>query len=130
MRNLGDLPYARDSIGPLNRPSAALQPGQWENTDTASLYPFVTGATAQQVVPANSRRTYLLIQNKDGASDLLINFGQKPTTFNSVIIIPRGNLEFVGGSYGGAFVASDSVWILGAVAGMNGVLIEGVLPLD
>jgi hypothetical protein len=127
---LGDLPYDRDHIGPMNRPSAALQPGEWENRDTASLYPFTVGLAAIQVVPANSRRTYVLVQNKDAASDMLLSFGQKPTTFSSVIIIPRGNYELVGGSFGGAFVPSNSVWVLGTAAAMDGVLVEGVLPLE
>jgi hypothetical protein len=72
----------------------------------------------------------LLVQNKDAASDMFINFGQKPTAFNSIIIRPLGNYEFVGGSFGGAFCPSNSVWILGGAVGMNGALVEGVLPLD
>lgn len=127
---LGDLPYDRDRGGKLNRPSGGLLPGEWENRYTASLYPFVTVATAQQIVPANARRAYLLVQNKDGATDMFINFGQKPSAFTSVIIIPGGNYEFVGGSFGGAFVPMDSVWIIGGAVGLEGVLVEGVLPVE
>lgn len=129
-QGLGDLPYDRDHQGTINLPSAALLEGEWQNRDTASNYPFVVGTTAELIVPANSRRTYLLVQNKSTTDDMFINFGQKATTFNGVIIIPRGNFEFVGGSFGGAFVPSDSIWILGAIAGMDGVLTEGVLPLE
>ena len=129
-RTLGDLPYDRDVGGKLNRPSGGLLYGEWENRYTASLYPFLTEATAQQIIPANARRAYLLVQNKDPANDLLVNFGQKPTAFNSVIIEPRGNYEFVGGSFGGAFVPMDSVWVLGGAVSMNGVLVEGVLPIE
>ena len=129
-RTLGDLPYDRDQGGQLNRPSGGLLYGEWANRYTASLYPFVTEATAQQIIPANARRAYLLVQNKDGASDMFINFGQKASVFASVIIIPGGNFEFVGGSFGGAFVPMDSVWVLGGAVSMNGVLVEGVLPIE
>jgi hypothetical protein len=128
--DLGDLPYDRDRQGRLNRPSGGLLPGEWENRYTASLYPFVTTAAAELIVPANARRAYLLVQNKDGIDDMLINFGQKATAFSSVIIIPGGNYEFVGGSFGGAFVPMDSVWVLGGAVGMDGVLVEGVLPIE
>lgn len=130
MRQLGDLPYNRDRAGRLNRPSGGLLYGEWENKYTASLYPFVATLVAQILIPANPRRAYVLIQNKDPANDLLVNFGQKPTAFNSVIIEPRGNYEFVGGSFGGAFVPADSVWVLGTAATQNGVLVEGVLPVE
>ena len=128
--NLGDLPYERDRQGRLNRPSGGLVYGEWENKYTASLYPFVATPVALIVIPANPRRAYVLIQNKDAASDLLVNFGQKPTAFNGVIIEPGGNYEFVGGSFGGAFVPSDSVWVLGTAATQDGVLVEGVLPVE
>lgn len=129
-RALGDLPYDRDRGGKLNRPSGGLLYGEWENRYTASNYPFVTEAGAVQVIPANARRAYLLVQNKNAINDMFINFGQKATVFNGIIIIPRGNYEFVGGSFGGAFVPMDSIWILGGAVGMNGVLVEGVLPIE
>lgn len=130
MRHLGDLPYDRDRQGRLNRPSGGLIYEEWKNKFTASNYPFVIGVTSEIIVPANPRRAYVLVQNKSATDDMFINFGQKATTFNGVIIIPRGNYEFVGGSFGGAFCPADSVWLLGTVAGMNGVLVEGVLPLE
>jgi hypothetical protein len=124
---LGDIYSRREYVGPENDPGAGLIP-EWVNNYKASLYPFVASTTAQQVVPANPLRSYLLVQNKDGAADMFINFGQKPTTFNAVIIIPRGNYEFIGGANGGPFCPSDSVWILASAAAVNGVLVEGVLP--
>ncbi len=124
---LGDIPSRGESVGPRFDPGFGLRP-DWINNYTAALYPFVAGVTAQQIVPANPLRTYLIVQNKNAASDMFINFGQKATALNGLIIIPRGNFELIGGANGGAFCPSDSVWILGAAAGLNGVLMEGVLP--
>ena len=124
---LGDLPYYGDRPGPEIDPGRGLMPA-WINNFTTANYPFIVGTAAQQILPANPLRAYLLIQNKDGASDLFINFGQKPTAFNGLIIIPRGNYELIGGATGGSFVPSDSVWLLGDAANMEGVVIEGVLP--
>ena len=140
---LGDLPYQRDAIGnPIYPGSAGAraamsgqpvppgQPQRWLNKTTAKTVPFVIGLTSMQIVPANPLRAYLLVQNKDAGSDMLINFGQKATSFNGVIIIPRGNYEFIGGTRGGGFCPFDSVWVLGTAANMQGVLVEGVQPLD
>ncbi len=124
---LGDIPSRREAVGPINDPGAGLIP-EWINNWTASNFPFVIGLTSERIIPANPLRSYLLVQNKSAASDMFINFGQKATTFNGVIIIPRGNYEFIGGAVGGSFVPSDSVWLLGAAAGLEGVLVEGVLP--
>ena len=138
---LGGLPYDRDEIGPVNVPGKGVlarrpipgappQAQRWLNKSSASNYPFRIGTTSEQIVPANPLRTYLLIQNKDAGADMFVNFGQKATLFNGIIIIPRGNFELIGGARGGAFCPFNSVWILGDVADMEGVLIEGVLPLD
>ncbi len=124
---LGDIPSRQDIPGPVIRPGLGLVP-EWINNYTAALYPFVAGLVSEQVVPANPLRTYLLIQNKNGASDMFINFGQKATALNGLIIDPGGNFELIGGANGGAYCPSDSVWILGAAANLNGVLMEGVLP--
>jgi len=107
-------------------PGAGLVP-DWVNNFTAALYPFIIGTTSQQIVPANPLRCYLLVQNKSALADMFINFGQKAST-GSIIIIPRGNYEFVGGAGGGPFSPGNSVWVLGSVAAMSGVLVEGVLP--
>jgi len=142
IHNLGGLPADRqdrptsDEVHyPGDRGAVPGQPRRtaggrlaWVNRYTATNFPFVIGTESEQIIPANPLRTYLLIQNKDAGSDMFLNFGQKANAFNGVIIIPRGNFELIGGSQGGPFVPSDSVWILGAAAVMEGVLIEGVLP--
>jgi len=108
-------------------PGAGLVP-EWINNFRAANYPFTIGLTSRQIVPANPLRCYLLVQNKSAVSDMFINFGSKATTANGIIIIPRGNYEFTGGAVGGPFSPGNSVWVLGAVAAMSGVLVEGVLP--
>lgn len=124
---LGDLPYGRDMPGPMNDPGAGLIP-EWTNNFTATNFPFVIGTTSEQIIPANPLRAYVLIQNKNAASDMFVNFGNSATTFNGIIIIPRGNYELIGGAVGGPFSPSDSVHVLGAAAAMQGVIVEGVLP--
>lgn len=131
-RGLGTLPESlvleRSFKGKrILDPGAGVIP-EWTNNYRSSNYPFTIGLTSLQIVPANPLRCYLLIQNKNAASDMFINFGSKATTDNGIIIIPRGNYEFVGGAVGGDFSPGNSVWLLGAVAAMKGVLVEGVLP--
>ena len=139
---LGGLPADRQDRAPSDdvhypgdRGAVPGQPGRtpsgaarWVNRYTATNFPFVIGTESEQIIPANPLRAYLLVQNKDAGSDMFLNFGQKANAFNGVIIVPRGNFELIGGSIGGPFVPSDSVWIVGAAAVMEGVLIEGVLP--
>lgn len=129
-QGLGDLPYPlrrEMQPGPTIKPETGLIP-EWINYYKASNFPFVIGVVSQQIIPANPLRAYVLIQNKSVASDMFINFGNDATTFNGIVIIPRGNYEFIGGANGGPFSPSDSIHVLGAVAGMNGVIVEGVLP--
>ena len=130
-KNLSGLPEPlrreRDLTGRIHDPGAGLLP-DWRNSFTAATYPFTIGLTAMQIVPANPLRCYLLVQNKSAASDMFINFGQKPTADNGVIIIPRGNYEFIGGANGGPYSPGNSIWMLGAAAALSGVLVEGVLP--
>lgn len=123
---LEDLPY-QPPAGPVLNPGAGLVP-DWINRYTMSSFPFVIGVTAEQVLPANPLRAYIIVQNKNAASDMFINFGVQASANNSLIIIPRGNYELIGGANGGSFVPSDSLWVLGAVAGMQGIALEGVLP--
>ena len=107
-----------------------LDPGSgyvtdWINRNTLSLFPFTVGATAQRLLPANPLRTYLIIQNKSGGI-IYVNFGNNPTPFVSIEIAAGGNYEFTGGATGGAFSPQDDIYILGSVAGINGVGGEGL----
>ena len=127
---LGDLPYTHKRErrpGPEISPGAGLIP-EWINYYRASNFPFVIGLASEQIIPANPLRAYVLIQNKSAVSNMLVNFGNDVTAFNGIIIIPLGNYEFIGGATGGSFSPSDSIHVLGAAAGLNGVIVEGVLP--
>ncbi len=108
-----------------------LDPGSmfvtdWINRNTLSLFPFTIGLTAQRILPANPLRTYLLMQNKGAVGNIFINFGQNPTAFASILIEPGGNIIFEGGATGGAFSPQDDIFLLGSVAGIDGVVGEGL----
>lgn len=121
-----DLLAERSSHGKRILNPGAMVVTDWLNRNTLSLFPFVIGVTAERILPANPLRTYLLLQNKAAVGNLFINFGQNPTLFSSVVIVPGGNIIFEGGATGGAFSPQDDVYILGSVAGVNGVAGEGL----
>lgn len=127
---LGDLPLSRkyeDRQGPINDPGSFLFP-EWINEYQTAIFAGTIGLASARIIPANPIRSYLLVQNKDAASDLFINFGNSADSFNGIIIIPRGNYEFIGGATGGPFCPSDSVHLAGAAANMNYAIVEGSLP--
>jgi len=124
---LGELPPQHYRAGPINDPGAGLIP-EWINNATQTNFPFVIGLASEQIIPSNPLRTYVIIQNKDPASNMFVNFGNSATVFNGVLIIPLGNYELIGGANNGAHCPNDSIHILGAAAGMVGVISEGVLP--
>lgn len=126
-RPMGELPYGRDVPGPINDPGADLIP-EWINNYTATIISFTAGVVSAQIIPANPLRVYVLVQNKNAASDMFINFGTAASAVNSITIIPRGNYELIGGANGGPFSPMDSIHMLGAVAAMQGAIVEGVLP--
>ncbi len=97
----------------------------WINRNTLSLFPFTIGISAARILPANPLRTYLVVQNKSGGV-IFINFGQNPTAFASIEIPAGGNYEFTGGATGGAFSPQDDIYVLGSVAGLDGVAGEGL----
>ena len=108
-----------------------LDPGSmfvtdWVNRNTLSLFPFTIGIAANRILPANPLRTYLIIQNKAAIGNIFVNFGQNPTAFASVQIVAGGNYIFEGGATGGAFSPQDDVYVLGSVAGIDGVAGEGL----
>lgn len=127
---LGDLPY------PIRReqfPGAEVDPGagvvpDWYNNYTTSNFPFTLAASvSQKVLPANPLRSYLLVQNKDAATDMFIAFNTNANAYNGIIIIPRGNYEFIGGANGGAFVPAGDIYCF-STAAIDGVVVEGILP--
>ena len=129
IHGLGDLPA--DKVRERSHAGKRiLNPGthfvsDWINRNRLSLFPFTVGIAAQQGVPANELRTYLIIQNKSGGT-IFVNFGQNPTQFASIQIPAGGNFEFLGGATGGAFSPQDTVNILGSAPGLDGVIGEGL----
>jgi len=128
-QGLGDLPADKQRER-SHAGKRILNPGtqfvsDWINRNRLSLFPFTVGIVAQQGVPANELRTYLLIQNKSGGT-MFINFGQNPTQFASIQIVAGGNIIFEGGATGGAFSPQDTVNILGSAPGLDGVIGEGL----
>ena len=99
---LGELPPSHYRAGDMIDPGAGLIP-EWINNYKQSNFPFVIGVASEQIIPANPLRVYVLIQNKNAASDMFINFGNDATTFNGIIIVPRGNYELIGGANGGPY---------------------------
>ena len=125
---VGELPedyeqQGKEIFGALRRRRAK---GEYSNPYTQVNIPFVTDGTSQRVLPANPRRTYLIVQNK-GADFIYVNFSQAATTDNGLRIIAGGNYEIIGGEDGGSHVPRDDVFVLGAVAGLNCVVSEGMI---
>lgn len=98
---------------------------EWENLYTASSFPFIVGNVSQQIIPANPRRSYLLIQNKSAAT-MFINFGSGASAFIGFRLLVGESLPFTGGERGGSFCPADSIHVIGAAANQEGVIIEGV----
>lgn len=107
-------------------PSAGLGL-DWINRYKTTNFGTIVGVTSTTILQNNALRTYLLIQNKDVASNLFLTFTTDASSFGGILIIPRGNYELIGGEAGGSFVPSDSVNLIGAAANMNVVVVEGTL---
>lgn len=140
LAGLGDLPADRyrNFVRELNPDVGAVD--DFENRNSFSVFPFVVGpaGTPIQVLPANSRRTYVLIQNQNpaGGFDCFVGFGRAPSGTGGVLIEPRGYYELIGGpaggpmlttASGGSAVPADSVWIGGNGQAVVGVVVEGVM---
>lgn len=101
-------------------------PAPWRNRYTQSNTPFIAGTTSTRVLPANSRRAYLIIQNKS-VDVMYVNFGQLADIYNGIQISAGGAYEWIGGGEGGSFVPGDDIYILGGSADLPGVASEGML---
>lgn len=79
----------------------------------------VTNASAQ-LLAANASRQYLLIQNKDSAGSIYINFGAAATVANGVLIGPGGAYELTG------IASTQAINAIGSLASnANIVTVEG-----
>lgn len=85
----------------------------------ANVQSTVTNASTQ-LVAANGARQYLLIQNKDNAGSIYINFGSAATVANGVRVIPGGALEL------DAIVSTQAIFAISDIASnANVVTVQG-----
>lgn len=125
---LGELPYREvyEQGQTILDPGGGITDRYW-NTDRLTVFPFSVDTTSLQIIPDNGRRAYFVVQNTS-AANIFVNFGQSATA-NSFRIPTGGFFEQigVGGMFGtGGFVTSLSIHIIGSVAGLTGVVMEGI----
>lgn len=84
----------------------------------ANMFSLPTTAelASNEILPANPRRAYLIIQNRSAAS-VYVNFGQSASAAYLEII--------AGGSYEPLVAPVNSVHVVGAAGGQSIVVIEG-----
>jgi hypothetical protein len=99
---------------------------KWINPYRGIVIPFSIGERSQQIISANARRCYVLIQNLDAGQDMWVNFGNEAVVGSSVLLIPRGNYELIGGARGGAFSPFNGVHVIGTVAKQRGIIVQGI----
>ena len=124
-RYLGELPIDARLQMPgasrVQRPAAA-SPALGQRTvspasaNFSSAQPFLTRAQSFQILPANLKRFYLLIQDTS-AGDIFFNFGAPATVLSFKIA--------AGGNYEPLVVPINSIWIIGSAAGLAFVVAEG-----
>lgn len=100
--------------------------GGWKNHYKTVPYAYVSAAAGEgvRIMTANSRRSYLLIQNRSGGP-IYIGYGYVPTILNGIEITSGGNQEFAGGAPSGAFCPAEDVFILSSAAAQVVIAIEG-----
>lgn len=100
--------------------------GGWANNYKSVPYAYVSSAAGEGVrlMTANSRRAYLLIQNRSGGP-VYIGYGYVPTTLNGIELTAGGSQEFAGGAPSGAFTPPEDIFILSSAAGQTVIAMEG-----
>jgi len=117
--------YRREPIAGQVIGAPSRIPG-WQNPFTQVVIAFSVDTTSIRILPANFKRTYLLIQNKS-ADVIYVNFGQNATVLGGVLISAGGAYELIGGAVGGSHVPADDIYIIGGSVGLLGVVVEGML---
>lgn len=108
------------------RPGARAVPREWKNRYRGVILPFSIDLVSEQIIPTNLHRCYVLIQNLNAGSDMWVNFGAEAAVDASILIIPRGNYELIGGARGASFSPADSIHVIGTVAAQLGAVVEGI----
>lgn len=107
------------SVTVANQPLVTVAQNTQTRAAFANTAATVTTASAQ-LSAANAGRQYLLIQNKDTAGSIWINFGAAATQANGVKIGPGGAWE------SGSVTPSNAVFAIGDLANnANVVVVEG-----
>jgi glutamate 5-kinase len=79
----------------------------------------VTNVSAQ-LLAANVNRAYLIIQNKDSAGTIYVNFGAAATVANGIAIAPGGAYELNG------TCSTQQIFAIGSIgSNANVVTVEG-----
>ena len=120
----GNVPVAKPS------PPGVSRARRWVNPYRSVVVPFSVGLVSDIMLPANPRRVYVLVQNLNAASDMWLNFGAEAVVQASVLLVPRGNYELIGGATGAPFSPYDSVHVIGTVAAQRCVAVEGIWRFD
>jgi hypothetical protein len=83
---------------------------------------IAVGGTAEEALPANDGRRYLLIQNpSSNGSALWVAFGQPSIQASpSVELLPGATLVFEAG-----FVPTEGVWVVASIANLAYTMWEG-----
>lgn len=102
----------------LRQRAAAPKRRHVDGEEFTANFGFVTQAVSRKLLPANPRRTYLLIQN-NSAGIMYINFGAKGDAFSGVQIAANGYYEPYRPPKG-------DISVLGSAANLNGVVVETV----
>lgn len=110
----------------VHKPPVVVASEPWVNRSTQANTPFIVGTVGIRVLPANPRRTYLLIQNKS-ADVMYLNFGQQADLYNGIQISAGGAYELIGGATGGSHCPFDDVFVLGGSSDLAGVVTEGMV---
>lgn len=112
------VPPRGGDFAPASTPGAApIEVALSERQSNWQAIVFTAGVTGIKVQDFTYRK-FFLIQNKSAVGTLYVGFGYEPNALNG-IVLPAG-VGFEPYSY-----PINDIWVLGTVAGMNGVLIYG-----
>ncbi len=91
-------------------------------------FSFAAGPVAVQILPANYRRSYLIIQNKSTTASMFFGFTSAIDANSGIGLAPgsAGPPQTPGGNYLGDYsVPTDEIWVFCATAAQLGVCAEG-----
>jgi len=126
---LGELPetlYRERQPGMPHNPASNVAL-DWTNPYKTTNFSLQIGTTPRNLLQDNPLRTYLLIQNLSAAADVFIAFTTDVILNAGILIVPRGNYEFIGGEQGGSFCPKASVNIVASAANVRVAVVEGTI---